>query len=321
MKQKVLLIIFGIFIAVLLGEGVFRIGGLIISERKIENYYREDRDTYRILCIGDSSTYGLGPSDANKFSYPSQLQKLLDENIPDKRFEVFNLGVPGINSSQVVNRLRKNISNYNPDMIIVMVGINDPWNLEESNLLKFYNQGFFKKLYTNLELLLNRLKIYQFIKLVYISNKFESEKSSNIASFPEQELKLPFFNDETRSKGFSFSSRHPTKARALYNALSSNIIKMNLIAKENRIQIMFMKYHNSGWGRPEKIIHETYPKLNAPIVDNEILFKTAEDIGLNVRGADGWHPNDLGYLLIAKNIYNKMVSMKFVDGKQVKIID
>jgi hypothetical protein len=96
---------------------------------------------------------------------------------------------------------------------------------------------------------------------------------------------------------------------------------MKQIAEDNRVNIIFMTYHNRGWGQPEKAIHSTYEKLVVPVVDNYSIFKKAKEIGLNIRGKDGWHPNDTGYLLIAHNIFNKMVSLKMIDSEPVNIFD
>lgn len=306
LQQKVLLILCGLIVAVLLGELFFRIAGLIVDETKVTQL---KDNSYRILCIGDSSTFGFGASDAERFSYPAQLQRILKEKETDRKFEVINLGIPGISSSQVLNRLRRNISEYDPDMIIVMVGINDPWNLEESNILKFYNDkggNVAKEIFVRLELLLNKSKFYRFLMLVFLSNEFEK-------------INIPSFNNRTRIEGFTLSSLTPSKAEALYKSITNNIFKMKIIADDYGVDIMFMKYHNVGWGRPEIAIHHVYTKLKIPVVDNETLFIKAEERGLDVRGNDGWHPNDLGYKIIAKNVYNKMVSSGFIDGEIVEI--
>lgn len=301
-------------------ELFFRLGGFILNTNNIKSYNFKKSTTNRVLCIGDSSTYGIGASDAIKYSYPSQLQRLLDEKAANKNFEVINLGVPGINSSQVLNRFRNNIKRYEPELIIVMVGINDPWNLEESSIIKYYEANIFKKLFFSIDFLLNKLKTYQFFKLVSISNKFNKPRENQDAMFQsEQELVIPDLNDETISKGFKHSLRDPFKSIALYKAIENNIAEINHIAQENGITVIFMKYHNGGWGRPERAIHETYARLGTITIDNTALFREAVEKGLNIRGNDRWHPNDLGYKLIARNIYNKMVDLSIIDSKRIDI--
>lgn len=38
-------------------------------------------------------------------------------------------------------------------------------------------------------------------------------------------------------------------------------------------------------------------------------------MGLKIRGTDGRHPNDLGYSLIAKNVYDKLSDLKMIKSE------
>lgn len=87
-------------------------------------------ESFRILCVGDSHTYGTG---VERFeTYPAQLQRLLNQAGGTTRFEVTNLGVPGSNSAQVRHRLPQYLELYEPDLVIVLIGVNDYWNPEET---------------------------------------------------------------------------------------------------------------------------------------------------------------------------------------------
>lgn len=317
-KQKLLLIVFGLLIALLLTEGIFRVGGLIVHEDNILPTEKKN-NTYRILCIGDSSTYGLGSTDSEKYSYPAQLHTLLNTKSSNNEFEVINLGVLGINSSQVFNRFKHNILKYNPDMVIIMIGINDGWNLEESNILKYYNESFIKKLFLSLELIVNRLKVYQFLKLVFIPQDLNISMEGLEDSSSSNELEIAPYNEETRSKGFRFSYRNPMKASAFYHALNENITSMVKIAESQHIQPVLMTYHARGYGGVNKIINRIYAQLSVPIVDIGSVFKKAKKLELDVRGPDKWHPNDLGYSLIAKSIYNDMISLGIIDVDNIEL--
>lgn len=307
LKQKILLIIIGLCIAILLGEAFFQIGNLIVNRTK-NNLSVSKTNNYRILCLGDSSTYGIGASDIKRFSYPSRLQTVLNQNISSKKFEVLNLGVPGTNSSQLLNRFQYNILKYKPDMVIVMVGINDPWNFEESNILEFYNITAVKQLYMKIELLLNKSKLFRFLTLVFLTEKFNK-------------LEIPAFDSKTLKKAVEFYGNDQAKAEAFHKAMVSNITKLKQTADHNGVKIIFMKYHNIGWGRPELIIHHTYDQLGVPVVDNESLFRKAVQLQMNVFSYDKWHPNDFGYLLIAKNIYNQLIDIEIIDSEPLEIVE
>ncbi len=85
-----------------------------------------DSSTITILCVGDSHTYGAPLPEAD--AYPAQLQRMLDERLPQWSFEVINLGFPGVNSTFVANRLETQLSQIRPDIVMVTAGTNNLWN-------------------------------------------------------------------------------------------------------------------------------------------------------------------------------------------------
>jgi len=72
---------------------------------------------YTILALGDSLTEGLGV--ANKDNYPSQLQKLLPDDV-----KVINAGLSGETSAGLLNRLNW-VLQQKPDLTILTIGAND----------------------------------------------------------------------------------------------------------------------------------------------------------------------------------------------------
>jgi lysophospholipase L1-like esterase len=82
----------------------------------------------RILCIGDSHTYGAGVRAED--AYPAQLQRQLDARSPGT-FSVVNLGVPGMSTTQLRHRLPEQIARLRPDIVVVWCGSNDAWNRAE----------------------------------------------------------------------------------------------------------------------------------------------------------------------------------------------
>lgn len=83
---------------------------------------QKDKDVFRIICMGDSVTFGW-PSNIED-TYPKLLEMLLNLRFPKHKFEVFNAGVPGYTSYQGLIWLKKDIINYNVNLLIVYYGIN-----------------------------------------------------------------------------------------------------------------------------------------------------------------------------------------------------
>ena len=87
---------------------------------------RDKGDRFRILAIGDSTTFGLGVQQME--SWPSQLQQILDPGADN--IEVINAGVPGYSSVQGLRFLEKRGLALHPDLVIATFGTNDcgAWN-------------------------------------------------------------------------------------------------------------------------------------------------------------------------------------------------
>lgn len=121
----------------------------------------KDKDTIRILCLGDSYTFGMGAHRG--YSYPEQLQRLLDKYISGKKFTVYNSGFPGNTSSRLLNRLEEDLQKYEPSILVILIGVNDRFCIEETNYILFKNDGFKNSTY-RLDYYLSRLRVYKLFK-------------------------------------------------------------------------------------------------------------------------------------------------------------
>jgi lysophospholipase L1-like esterase len=85
------------------------------------------KDRFRIVCVGDSTTYGLSYSwDA---SWPHQLETLLNADsswtTAHGVTEVLNLGGPGYGTDQELLALKKHGLLFQPDLVILHLCVND----------------------------------------------------------------------------------------------------------------------------------------------------------------------------------------------------
>ncbi|ANM31465.1 hypothetical protein ABI59_20675 [Acidobacteria bacterium Mor1] len=82
-----------------------------------------DASTRRVLCIGDSYTFGWGVPEEE--AYPAQLHETLRASRPELDSQVYNLGVPGYNTVQEFHLLRQQSERYEPDLVILGFVMND----------------------------------------------------------------------------------------------------------------------------------------------------------------------------------------------------
>jgi lysophospholipase L1-like esterase len=96
---------------------------------------RKPRDGFRIVCLGDSVTFGFRvpmafpehPHDFDHklFPYPALMEKKLREANPGKSIEVIPLAVPSYTTHQGLNWLKHDIDFLKPDVVIACFGWND----------------------------------------------------------------------------------------------------------------------------------------------------------------------------------------------------
>jgi lysophospholipase L1-like esterase len=79
----------------------------------------------RILCVGDSNTYGLFLE--RRDAYPQQLEALWNTSGRTREIDVLNAGFPGQNSSHVLRDLPRLLDIAAPELVLLLIGANDYW--------------------------------------------------------------------------------------------------------------------------------------------------------------------------------------------------
>lgn len=94
-------------------------------------------DGRRVLCLGDSTTFGWRVGQTE--SFPSQLQALLQcsggfsGGPAAGPWQVINAGVPGYSSLQTRLQAERLIPAWQPEVVVVCVGNNEAWPVERSD--------------------------------------------------------------------------------------------------------------------------------------------------------------------------------------------
>lgn len=116
----------------------------------------KDSNTFRIITLGASSTFGYGDRDDETYPfYLGQILNKYEDNLPIKNrlsVEVYNMGIPHLNSSQILSLFQNEALAYQPDVVTFYEGINDC--------------AEFKKSETGFEKATRRLLILRFLEEV-----------------------------------------------------------------------------------------------------------------------------------------------------------
>jgi lysophospholipase L1-like esterase len=79
--------------------------------------------TFRIVCLGGSSTFGYTDSDDG--TYPYHLQRLFEQRQAGRRVEVINGGIPHFNTNHLVAMLEQEALGWAPDALTLYCAYND----------------------------------------------------------------------------------------------------------------------------------------------------------------------------------------------------
>ncbi|MFH0984775.1 MAG: hypothetical protein V1882_04500 [Candidatus Omnitrophota bacterium] len=116
--QRVALVLFGVLLALAMLEMGLQASGFFI--RAVQQYKNwatlKTGGSYRILCVGESTTQA---------QYPRFLEKILNARQTQTRFSVTDEGLIATNTDVIFEKMESNIRKYKPDMVVAMIGIND----------------------------------------------------------------------------------------------------------------------------------------------------------------------------------------------------
>ncbi len=101
--------------------------------------------TYRIVALGDSTTFGWGV--AYEETYPKLLEAALNANPPSPKwnhYEVINTGIGNYNTAQELAMLKDYGMQFNPDMVTIGWYINDaePTPVPSRNWIAYHSYGY-----------------------------------------------------------------------------------------------------------------------------------------------------------------------------------
>ena len=81
--------------------------------------------TFRVVCMGGSSTFGY--HDRDQGTYPVLLQEVFDAHPRETRVEVINAGIAHMNTDHQVALLRGEVLGWAPDVVTLYLAYNDAY--------------------------------------------------------------------------------------------------------------------------------------------------------------------------------------------------
>jgi len=230
-----------------------------------------------ILVVGDSHAAGAGV--ARQDNLPAHLERMLAERHPGRKFRFVNLGLPGVNSPWVANRLERNIRIHDPDLIISWVGVNDTWNATETDA---WGNGSWA---LAVRRVLLRSKVFRLATVVWHTRGHDSDSLS----------------DQIRE-----ASRYTAKPPRgeLARGLGFDLERMAATARDHGVPIIFMNYPV-----PYEVVNDTIRRtadaLHVPVVDAVYDVARARGEGHEqstlLTFAAGPHPTGLLYRYVAES--------------------
>lgn len=164
--KKILTVFFRIILILTILEVGLRASGYVrlLYQDHYNKISQIQGDTYKILILGDSMTNGDGASWGN------ELERILNTKSPNIKFKVIIEAEPGYISSYLSSNLENYLDSYKPNLVVTMIGINDPQALGTAQ--------------NNPSLIFKKFKVYGL-------------SSYAVSSFVSRLKELQFFSNET----------------------------------------------------------------------------------------------------------------------------
>jgi len=262
-------------------------------------------NTYRIFCLGGSTTFGNIP---DPLSWPEKLEGMLKKKYPGINFEVINGGVPAYCSSDSLIIFLLRALELNPDAITIMDGINDQHFWGAVNFRSDYSHGrihleFEKTIFDYLPYFFYKSYIYSWISqrvYAYIGYK-------NLIDMTDIKYKKTF----DKSKGLE--------------TLHRNIENIIVVAKYRNIDVLLstfpfyydrnitpkVKPHKAALqSKVNNLLRKIASDQKVILVDNAALVE--KDISLFT---DNFHFTNKGTSVVARNYLNAIVENELVIKK------
>ena len=268
--------------------------------------------TFRILCLGDSTTFGWSVADDE--TYPAQLERLLKEQHPGRNFQVLNLGGTGYTSLQGRELFLSSAAAYEPDLVVFAFGPNDRLPALQSDA-EHLAAGTWQ--ISPLQVQLSRLQVYKLLRagVVYLERRRQGLSLDPKTFLPRLKRKVNQKEFAENAAAVEISAKASGAGFILiavdFPSLPMDHVLVNLREQAEKAGVA-LPPEWTFWDT-ERVAGQTAGALNAPWLNLRDLFagaleqarasgKKLPDPDWQYLMIDNGHPNDRGHRLIAEKL-------------------
>ena len=314
--KRVSLLFFSLIAAILIIEGLMRFGGWafvylqeqknkvpVVSTRSQLNL--TNREKILVLCIGESTTAGFFET------WPSQLQRILNNMQEQTTFHVINKGVPGASTSYLLREFEDNLDQYNPDIVLAMIGVNDGYDARDLSFIQSSIENS-RSQEANREknwqspprliTILNHFRVYKLFEWITDSMKTRAKRktSDNLVGRAGD-------NHELVTYGLYRTSKWINNITNMYPKTIQNINTMVSLATDRGINFIFVQYP-----RRKAEILKRFIERDMLVISNYKIFEDLlkqyeyDDLFADKFAGDFGHYTVLGQRVIADNVARQL---------------
>jgi lysophospholipase L1-like esterase len=260
-------------------------------------------DDVRVLCLGDSNTYGLYLKPHE--SWPAQLEASWNTTVASPRIQVLNLGYPGTNSSRLLNDFNKMLKTFRPDFTIVMVGANDFWTSPVDVAQESEPHD------TLLRIAKRHSRLYRLVYMLAHTRDTEDLVVPRVRFRGDglEHRAEATFGDQTFELGFSRNAEPEWKDS--YGAMGGNLEEMVRRARNEETTLVLMTYPAqqvpSFYASANQRIRDVARWTETPLVDLGKAFRSrCADVVCSELLFRDQHPKAAGYRIVAEEVTEKL---------------
>lgn len=265
--------------------------------RDVEHTIKKDEETFRIVILGDSLTFGAGIWETDNI-YPRILQKKFDD-FEKNKVEVISLAKGGYSTTDELRILNNLALNLSPDLIVLAYFANDAEGPS--------SRAGFENLY------------FQHYMIPYVAGGWLYEHSMFYYFF-ESRIKNMIRSWDLESKSYYDYTLHLFTTNPFLETHKKILTYFLKIAQKNDIPVIVMhfpsitSFNEYPYLFVNDFVRELVTANNATYLDLLSGFSKYESEELRVSFMDG-HINEFGHNLTAQILYETIEEGGFINQK------